>query len=112
MARREEILRALEQLGRRGRGRPYPAELQAKIAEYVRARRAGGVALKTISAEIGVSWRMLSRWSSGGASARRFRPVELRAATAAATVVVHGPCGVHVEGLELEQVAELLRKLA
>lgn len=112
MARREEIVRALEQLGRRGRGRPYPAELQAKIAEYVRARRAGGAALKTISAEIGVSWRMLSRWSSGTASTRRFRRVELSVAPRARAFTVHGPRGVHIEGLELEQLAELLKRLA
>jgi transposase len=112
MARRQEILRALEQFGPRGRGRPYPRELQSKIAEYVRARRASGVPLKAISAELGVSWRMLSRWTSGGGPDRRFRRVELRAVAAAPKVVVHGPRGVHIEGLDLEQVAELLRKLA
>lgn len=40
-----------------------------------------------------------------------FRRVKVAASTARA-VVVRGPCGVAVEGLSLEGVAELLKRLA
>lgn len=109
MAKREEIVRALGELGPRGRGRPYPAELQKKIVRYVDTRRADGVQLKAIGDELGLSWRTLGRWSPG--RERGFRRVEVSPTPRTAAFTVHGPHGIHVDGLDLDELAELIRRL-
>jgi len=109
MARREEIMRALGKLETRGKGRAYPVELREKIIEYVRERRAGGGDLKTIGSELGVAWRTLEHWTR--AAKGLFRRVEVQAPPCS-TFTVHGPHGVRVDGLDLDELTELLRRLA
>ena len=110
MARREEIVRALGKLEARGQGRAYPVELREKIIAYVRERRADGGGLKAIGDELGVAWRTLAHWGSSTNGA--FRRVEVATPPLPATFTVHGPRGVRVDGLDLDELAELLRRLA
>jgi len=83
--------------------------------EYFRRRRAAGTSLAAISRELGVKRHTLVGWTAAPEvpAAPRFVPVSVVAdAPAASKVVVHGPGGVRVEGLDLAGVAELLRRLA
>jgi len=115
MADGEEIRREVERLTKRGRGSRYPSELKERLLAYTVERRRAGITLEAIGAEVGVSWRTLSRWSSEARrTQRKFRRVEVvtpQAAIPRSLVVVHGPCGTRIEGLDLDGVADLLRKL-
>lgn len=111
----EEIRREVGRLTKRGRGSRYPNELKQRLLAYTTERRRAGIKLEAIGAEVGVSWRTLSRWGSEeGWARRKFRRVEVvtgQAVVARSIVIVHGPCGTRIEGLDLDGVADLLRKL-
>ncbi len=109
MAFREAVKRA----GRRGAGRRYPAEIRRQGATYLAARRAAGGTVSAVLRELGVRRETLAGWAkAAGAAARpRFVPVTV-VEGAGGRVVVHGPHGVRVEGLDVAWVAELLRRLA
>jgi len=71
--------------------------------------------------ELGMSSWTLSRWGSKERRARQEQgratliPVEVKPASPAAregTLVVHGPGGIRVEGLSVEDAVRLLRGLA
>jgi hypothetical protein len=113
MAKRQDIVRAVQRLGVRGRGCRYPDELREAIIAYADERRAAGVALESIGHELGVSWLTLSRWSTRPSGFRRVEVAEAAdAATTTAGFTVHGAHGVRVEGLALDDVVVLLRRLA
>jgi predicted transcriptional regulator len=80
------------------------------VVKYAQAQRAAGIPIEKIGEEVGVPWRTIRRWLSD-ARRGRFHAVEIEAQPRAA-VVVHGPHGIRVEGLDLDSVAELLRRLA
>ncbi|MEO7034547.1 MAG: hypothetical protein ABI548_11615 [Polyangiaceae bacterium] len=109
MATLESIQRAVSELGRRGRGRSYPKALRADVVQYALARRAVGIRIQAIGEELGVPWRTVRGWMPS-VRAERFRRIEV-VVPRAEGVVVHGPHGVRIEGLDLDGVAELLRRL-
>jgi len=112
MAASIQIRRAVERLEARGRGIRYPSELKTRLVSETRNRTAGGETLKAIGEDLGVSWRTLARWcAEGGRGRRAFRSVEV-VAVPSATPTVHGPRGLRIEGLDLDGVAELIRRLA
>lgn len=104
---------AVRRAGRRGPGRRYPAELRRRGAEYLRARQAAGAPLSAILRELGMRRETLAGWAAPAVpEARpRFVPVTVMEAPAG-RIVVHGPGGVRVEGLDVAGVADLLRRLA
>ena len=109
---REELQQALSTLEQRGRGKPYPKGLLEKLLSYTVARRRQGATLMTIGTELGMSWRTLARWLSGRAKSRRFERVEVVVpAPTPRLLVVHGPRGLRIEGLDIDGVAELVRKV-
>ena len=109
---REELKRELSVLGPRGRGRPYPKGLLEKILSYTVARRRQGADLLTVSAELGISSKTLERWLGARRSSPRFKRVQVESAPAATqALVVHGPRGLRIEGLDVNGVAELLQRL-
>lgn len=114
---RAEIARRHQQ-GARGR---VPEALKAEVLECLRARRAQGATAEQVASELGLRHRLLERWAAE-ARPRDMRPalagfhaVQVVAEPAKALqrggLVVHGPGGLRVEGLSLEQVAELLRRV-
>jgi hypothetical protein len=114
---REELRIELSALGPRGRGRAYPKGLLEKLLSYTVARRRQGASIVEVASEVGINFRTLARWL-GERKAGSFGRVEVvaaRAATAAAaapmTIVVHGPRGLRIEGLDLATVAELVRRV-
>lgn len=94
-----------------GRGHPYPSEQRARVVQYAAGRQQKGVALYRIAREVGVASGTLKKWMGNCA----FEVVEIEpAATATALCgpTVLGPCGLRIEGLTLENIAELVRRLS
>ena len=114
---RNELKTALSELGPRGRGRAYPKGLLEKVLTYTVARRRQGAKLIEVAAELGLHDQALSRWLGEKRRGNRFDRVQVvaaaatTAAPAGSTIVVHGPRGLRIEGLELAAVAELVRRV-
>lgn len=104
---------AVKRAGKRGPGKRYPAELKQRGVEYLRARQAAGTPLSAVLRELGLRRETLAGWSAPEETGERprFVPVTVEEA-AAGRVVVHGPGGLRIEGLDVAGVAELLRRLA
>ena len=111
---REELQLEISKLGPRGRGRGYPKGLMGKLLSYTVARRRQGAKLVEVAAELGMKSHTLSRWLGEKRPSTSFERVEVvaTAAPAARKLIVHGPRGLRVEGLELADVAELVRRVA
>jgi transposase len=106
---------AVRRAGRRGPGRRYPAELRRRGAEYLRARQTAGAPLSAILRELGVRRETLANWAAPAKAEAEKRPLFVPVSvveTPAGRIVVHGPGGVRVEGLDVAGVADLLRRLA
>jgi hypothetical protein len=93
-----------------------PREVRDEVCRYAARRRDQGAPWALIARETGLDVRKLQRWNT---RARRssavpvLRPVEvLTAPEPVAALTVIAPSGVRVEGLGLEQAAQLLRLLA
>jgi len=113
---REELKQELSTLGPRGRGRPYPKGLLQRLLSYTVARRRQGAKLAEVATELGLNFGTLAHWVGERKSAR-FERVTVVAAPTTATqlprgLVVHGPRGLRIEGLDLASVAELVRRVA
>jgi transposase len=113
---REELKSEVSKLGPRGRGRPYPKGLLEKVLSYTVARRRQGAKLVEVAAELALSDQTLSRWLGEKRASKKF--VQVVAAPAAVSlpmatlaIVVHGPHGLRIEGLDLAAVAELVRRV-
>ena|SRR5215207_2437819 len=103
----------LARIERRGRGRAYPTALRNRVVTYLEARRAEGGSVPTIGAELGLCVSTLLRWTKARPSPAAFERVRVVADRAPpSALVVHGPCGLRLEGLQLADVAELVRRLA
>jgi len=112
---REELKSELSELGPRGRGRPYPKGLLEKLLSYTVARRRQGAKLVEVASELGMQNQTLSRWLGEKRAAKRFERVEVVSAPVASIatpILVHGPRGLRIEGLDIAAVAELVRRVS
>ncbi len=112
--RRNRIQQAVSAL-RAGAQRRYPVELRSRIADYSRGRVEAGVALTRVCSELGVSHPTLVRiLDEKPAPMRRVRVARPRKAKPEprSTLVVRGPGGLIVEGLDVEGVAALFQALS
>jgi hypothetical protein len=93
-----------------GRGRPYPAEHRARAVEYARARRSEGIGVDRIACELGLARGTLEKWLRRG----DFVAVEIVEPNPIERGHwdVHGPRGLRIEGVSLDEVVELWRRLA
>ncbi len=84
--------------------------------EYLRQRQREGAAVSTVARELGVKRHTLLAWAAapaGVVSTPGFVPVRVVADGARpSTIVVHGPGGLRIEGLDVAGVIALLRGLA
>lgn len=106
--------------GPRGRGHRYPASLRIAALALLRTRQAEGATLAAISRELDIPTKTLSQWiardpTPPGATPG-FRPVRIVGRAAITDpdqqVIVHGPAGLRIEGLDVATLADLLRSLA
>ena len=92
-----------------------PREVRDEVCRYAVRRRKAGAAWSLVARETGLDVRKLQRWNTRArrtSSVPVLRPVEVLPAPEPATALtVVAPNGVRVEGLALEQAAELLRLL-
>ena len=93
-----------------------PREVREEVCCYAARRREQGAPWAVIARETGLDVRKLQRWQSRArrsASVPVLRPVEVLPAPEPAPVLtVVAPSGFRIEGLGLEQAAQLLRLLA
>ena len=107
-----EIRQAIEALGKRGPRPRYPKELRERIVSYAQAELQRGHNVEEIAAELGMKWRTLQRWRSEHKQGQFRRVQVVPNAPASKTLTLYGPLGVRLEGLALDEVAELIRRLA
>ena len=107
---RVESLRLKFESSRDSRRR-VPEELRAEAVAFARAAHASGERYKTIAATLGLKPDTLMRWCRAGREPKKFTRVVVKR-TAPPRLTVHGPTGTRIEGLSLDQVAELLRALS
>jgi hypothetical protein len=113
-AEASQLRHALRTADRSGVGRGYPKTLRARVVAYAERAHAAGRPRADVAEALGLAPITLARWGRPRrAAAPGFRPVVVaepaRAAPAGVAVVLPG--GVRVEGLTLEQAAELCRRL-
>ena len=121
MRSREELRTALARADRSGTGRPYPETLRREAVAYVEARCREGASRDTAARELGVSTVSVARWSMSLASSEEgsFRQVVVMSPCTVMAqgpgepgqLVVFGPHGMRIEGLDMAGVAELWRRL-
>jgi hypothetical protein len=109
-----ELAEVLRSTSRRGQGRPYPAALRQRVLDAVDAHVAAGAEPTRLARSLGLPYRTIVRWRERRGSL--FRPVIIDGAEEASArevrIVVHGPAGLRVEGLDVPALAELLRRLS
>ena len=92
-----------------------PREVRDEVCRYAARRREKGAPWAVIARETGLDVRKLQRWNTRArrtSSVPVLHPVEVLPEPELATALtVVAPNGVRVEGLALEQAAELLRLL-
>ena len=101
---------------RGGRRSRFSAQDRRRLVERATLRLADGVSYRESAKEIGVCYETFRRWRLEQSDSSRLRPVRTKPTVPA---VVSAPqslrvvtaAGDRVEGLELVQVAELLRSL-
>jgi transposase-like protein len=93
----------------------FPAAVRREAVAHGRERRAAGASLLRIASELGVAMNTLERWLQLDQK-MKLHPVsvqqEERRSALKSALVLHGPGGVRVEGLDPESVAAILRALA
>ena len=103
---------------RRGRYDHFSREMRATAVLYATSRRKGGGTCKAIAAELGISTRTLAEWRDAPAAGARARPAAgfravrvIDAAVAPGALVLRGSGGWCLEGLSVDQAAQLVRLL-
>jgi len=128
-AQAENLKKQVEERREQGTRRQFDESFRAEVVGYVRARQAEGGTQEEAAREVGLSAWTLSRWGRREQSGpvRRGRPprqrlegrsggfhaVEVKSEERSpGALVLHGPGGVRVEGLRVQQVAQLLKELS
>lgn len=112
----ETVIRVRARLARmqRGRGKRYTPELKKQIATAAMRLRAAGLGWHRIGRALGIPNETIRRFcgASGGTGRGDFAPVVVADDGGGAAAVLVTPSGYRVEGLSLDQVAQLLTRLA
>ena len=110
----EQVKRLCVRLARmpRGRGKRYTSELKKQIAAVAMRLRGSGMGWHRIGEALGIPNETVRRFcgASGRADAGEFVPVVVSDDGGARPVLVTAG-GLRVEGLDIEQVAQLLLRL-
>ena len=98
-----------------GRGRRYPQELRTRVVAWASRRHRAGASWQDIKKELGLQWDSVRRWCQLETKSKPVRalvPVRVVPTRAAERLVsVSSPAGFRIEGLTLDEAAELLRAL-
>lgn len=108
-------------VGRRGRTNPFREDVRRRAVEYFFERRKQKISPANIALEIGIGLGTLRSWTSPKKRSavamvpKGFERVEITenvAQFAKTQVVVRGPGGLCIEGLDIDSLAELIRRLS
>lgn len=102
-----EVRKAMAAAGARRAGRRFPAEARRTIVRYAQERIAAGCPKEAVARDVDLTAVTLSRWL---VETPAFVPVAVTS-PAAGPLVVRGPGGLVIEGLDLAGLAALLREL-
>ncbi len=103
-------LRAKIEAQRSAAGR-VPAGVRTEVAAAVRRAHETGASYSAIASALGLKLPTLLRWRDAhGAS--KLVAVRVPVSASASAFAVHGPRGVRIEGLSLDDVAALLSRLS
>jgi transposase-like protein len=115
MATAREIRSLIEQTTTGTRRRRVPEEVKAQVRRYAARRRAQGSSWEAIGRETGLEARKLRAWYRKARElipVPALRPVAVVAEPEPATgLVVVAPSGLRVEGLGVQEAAQLVRPL-
>jgi hypothetical protein len=120
-----QLRKAIEAAGPRNAKRKVPDTVRRAVVEHAAVRRAEGVGTEAIVRELGISPNTLARWAGyrapkaaapRAAKAPTFHRVAVTppatVAAPAAPLVVYGPHGLRIEGLDVAALAALLARFA
>jgi transposase len=100
---------------RESRNVRFPETVRRDALAYARERKVAGASLLHVASELGLAMSTVERWLQLDPK-RKLHPVSVQCAeltvTSKPALVLHGPGGVRVEGLDPESVAAILRALA
>jgi hypothetical protein len=108
-------------VGRRGRANPFREDVRRRAVDYFFVRRQQKISPAKIALEIGIGLPTLRSWTlpKKRLAARmvpegfeRIEIAETPAQSANTQVVVRGPGGLCIEGLDIDSLAELIRRLS
>jgi hypothetical protein len=105
-----KAMRRMIQASRSPSGR-LPAHVRTEVLAAVARAHDVGMTPAVIAEALGVREAALSRWRWRERS-RAGKLVAVRVPLRAAGLIVHAPHGVRIDGLSLDDIAELLRRLA
>lgn len=113
-----EELKALLSRSRSGGQTFFPRTVRDRVVRYVERQRQHGASVKATARELGLSHHTLAYWRSevkkpkSEGKIRRVRVVRDRNKRAEPrTLVIRGAAGTTVEGLTVDDVVEILRRL-
>ena len=108
----KELRREVDRLGARRRGRRLPDALQRAIVEHAAKCHEAGISWAHVARGVGITEWTLSQWRKLHPHRAMLVPVTVvQAPPPRLQLVVHGPAGLRIEGLELDGVVELIRRL-
>jgi hypothetical protein len=120
----EQKIRRLKQalqreMPHRGRGRRFPSSLVAEAVSISREVQAADWSLSDLARDLGLGVATLKRWCDREQEAERYpavmQPVTVMAptwSTDTSGLVVYGPAALRIEGLGLDDLVLLWRKLS
>lgn len=120
---RDEVLALLGAAPETDGHRQFLSEARGAAVSYATRRIASGASAITVAAELKMNRWTLQKWLQrhrrgqlGDAApvVKGFRQVKVtkRRRATPASLVVHGPCGLRIEGLDMAGVASLVEKLS
>lgn len=114
---------AFSQITRCKTGTRYPKPLRLRALVYCRARRSEGYSLAAIAVELGLAMHTLRNWLAADApesalealtNTSHFQPVHIIESPPPhpkSAFLLRGPSGITIEGLDIQSLAELIRRL-
>jgi hypothetical protein len=114
--RTEELRKEVDRLGTQRLGRRYPEALRRDIVKHAEECFAAGIPWAQVAKGVGITGCTLLQWRKDALPPQQatFLPVAVIEPPrhSQGQLVVHGPAGLRIEGLDLDGVAELIRRLA
>jgi len=108
-----EALRTAIVVSRRTRRGPFSRELRERLIAHVHQARARGDSVETISLALGLCSKTVYGWLSKAKPSRlrQIQVVSERPTQPRGALLMRGPAGTCVEGLSVDDIAAIWRKL-